>query len=273
VWDSLAQSTDADAGARYAAVKALAFRGAAGATIARLRAVWENETEDVRIRLEALAGLIRRVPDQWVPVLAEFRQTLEQDMAMETVFILSEVAAPSCAQALSALLADPGMPEELRAAAAWGLGVGGHHQPELLLDYLEEGSDDVAMHSLVAIGSELSDAALEEVAGRIANGERAAAAAVQVLARHGERGARVLLQRVGSFGTARANAWVLYGLGLLGRGTVTGAAGGQVPAGLSGTLEPLWIGLTENWLVGEQGAVLDFLGRQSVREGIVGAAP
>jgi hypothetical protein len=28
----------------------------------------------------------------------------------------------------------------------------------------------------------------------------------------------------------------------------------------------MWIGLTENWLAGDRGAVLDFLGRQVVRE-------
>lgn len=272
VWDPLVQSADADPGARYAAVKALAFRGEVGAAIARLRAIWENETDDMRIRLEALAGLARRQPEAWVPALAEFRKTLEADVAMEAVFILSEQAAPAAADALAALLADQDLAEELRAAAAWGLGVGGHHRPELLLDYLEDPSDDVAMHSLVAIGSELSDAALEQVASRIANGERAAAAAVQVLARHGERGARVLLGRVGSFGSARANAWVLFGLGLVGRETVAAAAGGQAPAGLSEALAPLWIGLTENWLVGPRGLVLDFLSRQIVREAISGTA-
>ncbi|MGH9459788.1 MAG: hypothetical protein ACRD1X_01110 [Vicinamibacteria bacterium] len=271
VWDPLVQSTDANPGARYAAVKALAFRGDAVAAVARLRELWENQAEDVRIRLEALAGLARREPDTWVPVLAEFRNTVEADMAMEAVFILSEVAAPAAADALAAILADQTLAEELRAAAAWGLGVGGHHQPEALLNYLEDPSDEVAMHSLVATGSELVDAALDQVAGRIANGDRASAAAIQVLARHGERGARVLLARVGSFESAKANAWVLFGLGLAGRASVSAAAGGEVPAGLGEALTPLWIGLTENWLAGDRAAVLDFLKRQIVRE--VLAAP
>lgn len=271
VWNPMVQSTDADPGARYAALKALAFRGEAATAVARLRAVCEDQTEDVRVRLEALAGLARRQPEAWVPVLAEFRRTLEADKAMEAVFILSEVAAPAATDALAAMLADQTLAEELRAAAAWGLGVGGHGRPELLLDYLADPSDDVAMHSLVATGSELVDAALDQVAGRIANGERAAAAAVQVLARHGERGARVLLGRVGTFESAKANAWVLFGLGLVGRASVAAAAGGEVAAGLSDALAPLWIGLTENWLAGDRAAVLDFLKRQIVREVI--AAP
>jgi hypothetical protein len=84
------------------------------------------------------------------------------------------------------------------------------------------------------------------VAARIANGERVAAAAVQVLARHRERGAKVLLERAGSFGSASANAWVLYGLGLVGREAVVAASGGELPADLCGVLVPMWIGLTEN---------------------------
>jgi len=66
---------------------------------------------------------------------------------------------------------------------------------------------------------------------------------------------------------------VLYGLGLVGRETVAAAAGGQAPTGLSSVLEPLWVGLTENWLVGDRASVLDFLSRQIVREVIAGAAP
>ena len=59
---------------------------------------------------------------------------------------------------------------------------------------------------------------------------------------------------------------MLFGLGLVGRETVEAAAGGQAPVGLSGLLDPLWIGLTENWLGGDRGSVVDFLNRQIVRE-------
>jgi HEAT repeat protein len=264
----LDQNTDADAGARYAAIKALGFRGEVTSALARLRAAWENETEDLRIRLEALAGLSRRAPEAWLPVLAEFRKTLEPDMAMEAVFILAELPLPLAVEVLAALVADRNLPDELRAAAAWGLGVGGHHRPELLLDHFEDSSDDVALHSLVAIGSELSETALEHVADRIQNGERAAAAAVAVLSRHGVFGARVLLRRVESFRSARANAWVLVGLGLLGRQTVQAAAGDPLPADFSHSLEPVWIGLTESWILGERASSRDFLSRQTVRERI-----
>jgi hypothetical protein len=267
-WDPLDRNTDADAGARYAAIKALGFRGEVTSALARLRAAWENETEDLRIRLEALAGLSRRAPEAWLPVLAEFRKTLEPDMAMEAVFILAELPLPLAVEVLAALVADRNLPDELRAAAAWGLGVGGHHRPELLLDHFEDSSDDVALHSLVAIGSELSETALEHVADRIQNGERAAAAAVAVLSRHGVFGARVLLRRVESFRSARANAWVLVGLGLLGRQTVQAAAGDPLPADFSHSLEPVWIGLTESWILGERASSRDFLSRQTVRERI-----
>ena len=97
----MGQATDADAGARYAAIKALGFRGEVTFALARLRAAWENETEDLRIRLEALAGLARRVPEAWVPALAEFRKTLEPDMAMEAVFILAELPVPVGAEGLA----------------------------------------------------------------------------------------------------------------------------------------------------------------------------
>jgi len=205
-------------------------------------------------------------------VLAEFHKTLELDMAMEAVFILSEVSVSAAAEVLAALVADRNLPEELRAAAAWGLGVGGHRRPELLLDHLADPSDDVALHSLVGIGSELSEAVLEQVANRIGNGERAAASALAVLARHGVPAARVLLRRIGSFGAARANAWVLIGLGLLGRESVEVATGGPLSADLAQALQPLWIGLTESWLLGERASLLDFLSRQTVREAIADTA-
>jgi hypothetical protein len=81
----------------------------------------------------------------------------------------------------------------------------------------------------------------------------------------------VLLGRVGSFGDARANNWVLFGLGLLGRGTVEAAAEGKLSAALYQVLEPLWIGLTESWLVGDRTSLLEFLSRQTVRKGIIAA--
>lgn len=191
---------------------------------------------------------------------------------MEAILILSEVRAQAATEALVAVIDDASLPDELRAAAAWGIGIGGHSRPELLLAHLNAPSDEVAVHSLVAIGTELSDALLEQVADGIANGERTAAASIQVLATHGVRGARVLLQRINHLGAGRAKAWALFGLGLLGREAVEAAAEGPVPAELSAALEPLWVGLTENWLAGERAASLNLLRRQTVRETIGGGA-
>lgn len=272
VWDLVTQSTSPSPGSRYAAIKALAFRGEPDAALPHLLAAWQDDAADPRIRLEALAGLARREPNEWVPVLVEFRQTLEADLAMEAILILSEVRAQAATEALVAVIDDASLPDELRAAAAWGIGIGGHSRPELLLAHLNAPSDEVAVHSLVAIGTELSDALLEQVADGIANGERTAAASIQVLATHGVRGARVLLQRINHLGAGRAKAWALFGLGLLGREAVEAAAEGQVPAELSAALEPLWVGLTENWLAGERAASLNVLRRQTVRETIGGGA-
>jgi hypothetical protein len=58
------------------------------------------------------------------------------------------------------------------------------------------------------------------------------------------------------------------GLGLLGRQTVQAAAGNPLAADFSHSLEPLWIGRTESWLLGERASSRDFLSRQTLRERI-----
>jgi len=268
IWDLAGHSASPDPDQRYAAIKALAFQGEGTGALPLLLAAWGDVNADPRIRLEALAGLARREPDAWVPVLVGHRQTLEPDLAMETVLILSEIAAPAASEALLAVVHDTNLPDEMRAAAAWGLGIGGHHRPDLLLAHTDAPVDVLAVHSIVGIGNDLSDELLEQVADRLESGERAAPASIQVLAKHGVRGARVLLQRVDLWGPGRARTWALFGLGLLGQESVEAAAQGQLRADLRSALEPMWAGLTENWLSGEKEETLRLLGQQTVRETI-----
>ena len=170
---------------------------------------------------------------------------------MEAVFVLSEIGASAAADELARVLDDSCLPSELRAAAAWGLGIAGRRQPDRLVPFIGDQSDEVALHSVVALGRQLSMDVLEAVAMLMDADDRRAAAAASVLARNGPRGAEVLLARATTGQAERARAWARYGLGLLGRAAVATAAGGRLPTELEVLMEPLWLGLTENWLAGD----------------------
>lgn len=259
--------------ADYTAIKALGFRGDSNAAATLLAGTWRDPNADYRIRLEALAGLARRLPDTWITTLgAQVLDAPSLDMQMEAAFILSELRFAGAAGELAKALVRGDLPEEVRAAAAWGLGVCGHYRPELLLGYLGDTSDTVAVHSLVAMGSDFSRELLERAGSLLEHGDRAAAAAVHLLTRHQDTGqaATVLLRRLQESTTARASAWALYGLALLGREKVEAGSGPLDPA-IARQIEQISIGLTLDWLLTERASepeVLDFIGRQTVRDAV-----
>lgn len=266
-WDPLCDLDSHDPGMRYAAVRALAFRETPAEALKRLYTIGDDATQDERIRLEALASLARRDPDRWVTELGRWAQGAQSlEMAMEAVFILSELPFSRAADELVRILNRADLHEELRAAAAWGLGCCGHNRPELLLPYIDDPRDEVAVHCLVGIGSRLPEQVLERVGDLVGRGDRAAASAVHVLARHGAQGAAVLLQHLSRTKTGRASVWIRFGLGLAGRDAVRTASGGRVDATLADQLEPLWVGLGENWLTGDQASLIKLLHRQTIRE-------
>lgn len=221
---------------RYAAVKALGLAGDADA-MDTLRAIRDSETEDIRIRVEAIGALGRLGDPDAVARLAQIAASDEhpEGMPMEAVFILSELAAESAADALVEIAASTNLDEEVRAAAVWGLGATGHNDPRRLLQFIGDPNDYIAVHAVVAAGSNLNSE-ICEAAGELLWGEsRQAAAAARLLAGQGEAGARALAE-VANQETGAERIWALRGLGLAGREAVAAV---DLPQDTIRLLEPM----------------------------------
>jgi hypothetical protein len=70
---------------------------------------------------------------------------------MEAIFVLSELGTPEAEGGLLGIARDGGMDSEARCAAVWGLGVAGSDRPDLVLEFIADEDDDVALHALAAI--------------------------------------------------------------------------------------------------------------------------
>ncbi|GIK41404.1 MAG: hypothetical protein BroJett011_52370 [Chloroflexota bacterium] len=117
----LARLQSASLSERYAAAKALRFRGYQESS-APLKGRMLDEEEDIYVRLEAAAALAAHDDlSGW----AFLKQSLNSDyltIQLETVIVISEIVQPQSEQMLIAVLADPNRDSEVRAGAAWALG-------------------------------------------------------------------------------------------------------------------------------------------------------
>lgn len=106
---------------RYTAVKALGRFAERDATAVLVQRV-QDEQEHVYVRMDAAAGLMRRMH----PTGREFLSTALYDPylehRLEAVIVLSEVATLSAVELLTATLQDAEQHPEIRAGAAWSIG-------------------------------------------------------------------------------------------------------------------------------------------------------
>lgn len=221
---------------RYAAVKALGLAG--DPSVSRtLREIALSEEQDIRIRVEALGALARLGNASAIGELAEIALSdeLAEGMPMEAVFILSELTAHDAADALERITMNTDLDEELRAAAAWGLGATGHNQPDRLFHLLGDSNDYVAVHAVVAAGKAVDDQTCRLAGELLSGSSREAAAASRLLANQGALGARVLAE-VAQGGTGSERVWALRGLGLAGRKAIEEI---DLPADTLHLLEPM----------------------------------
>jgi hypothetical protein len=256
-------SADADPVARYSAVKAAGI-WKDESTVAELERIAEHDSDE-RIRLEALASLSRIAPTDWTHRVAAVAADREADpaLAMEAMFILSELGTEAAANELLALARNRALDSEARQAAVWGLGAAGLERADLVIDFIDDADDDVAMHALAGIGS-LPRELTPLVQAKLRDGDRSAASAMTLLARHGALGAEALLEAAGWEGDART--WALAGLGQLKPEVVRAAAGGRLPEDVARELSPMWVRNGRNWLNSNQPSdSLSYLERQTVR--------
>ncbi|TMC07901.1 MAG: hypothetical protein E6J41_15300 [Chloroflexi bacterium] len=259
-WDLARDLDSADGSDRYAAIKA------AGALQVRelrerLMAIAYGD-DDWRIRLEALVSLARIDPGAWVEEIVSFPAAVSGDetVQMESVLALSEIPTITAADALvEAAESRDGRPDEVRAAAVWGLGTGTQADPSRLVRFTTDSTDVVAVHAAAALRA-LPDDVLTTLYRMLhSEDERAAAVAAQVLARH--RQIDLLIEASCEVGPARL--WAVRALGDIPPDVVMAAAR-DLPTSLRESLEPIWI-QHRDWLRVEALGPLDALYAQQVR--------
>lgn len=251
----------------YAAIKAAGLHGAQ-AVENRLLNIADDPDEDERIRLEARGSLARIDPDRHVPRLAlDAGRPTEGDaaqmaIAMESIFILSELPCDAAGEALIALANDRRVDSEARCAAVWGLGAAGLDEARSLLPFIADGDDEVALHALAAIG-EIDNDGFATLTRMLSGTDREAASASVLLAEDGETGLSRLLDTATR--DDRSSLWARAALGEIPREDLLDVAGTALSAELEAVLQPMWIA-RESWLQSQSAeSPLDFLRRQRIR--------
>jgi HEAT repeat protein len=111
---------------RYAAAKALRYRGYSEPTRDRLIERMNDPQEDIYVQLEASAALAAHGFEEGWRFLEEKALanplTVPLETQLETIIVASEITDPRSERLLISVLVDHSRDEELRAGAAWALG-------------------------------------------------------------------------------------------------------------------------------------------------------
>lgn len=268
-WDWRSDLDAASSTDRYAAVKAAGFAELTGTVENRLLEIAGDPHEDERIALEARGSLARLNSDLYLEDLASIAaqptqgDTRRKALAMESIFILSEINRQSAADALVNVALNRDIYSEARAAAVWGLGTAGLDRPGHILRFIADQDDTVALHALAAVGNVDSNG-IEALGKMLIRGsDREAASAVTLLAEDGDAGVHLLLEIAGR--DDRAALWARAALGKLSEEELLDVASGPLPPSLEALLSPMWIS-RESWLSHQEiESPLGFLRRQQIR--------
>ncbi|WP_419855756.1 HEAT repeat domain-containing protein [Candidatus Poriferisodalis sp.] len=259
-WNVLEAIRSPDPVERLGAVRALSVADRADMAALLFR-VADDPHEDWRIQLEARAALARSDPDRWVPAITStVDAATERERSMEAVLALAEVSAPAATHALSDIAAQLDLHEDVRAAAAWGVGQGAAADPVRLLPAALDPEPIVAFHAVAAIDTVTADMEATLLEWLDSGNQRKASTAANVLARTGSVDA--LLDAYEQLEQARP--WALYALGLMGASAVRTRAAGRLTTALRIALEPMWLRELD-WLNGEDDDPLAALDLQKIR--------
>lgn len=251
----------------YVAVKAAGLRGGK-AVEPMLLDIASDENQDARIRLEACGSLARLDPATYTStVVRRAEERTEGDrqsmaIAMEAIFVLSELGTEEAAQALRTLAEDRALDSEARCACVWGLGVAGVDDSALVLPFIADEDQDVALHALAGIG-EVPPEMLPQVVEMLGGTDEDAASASALLAMQGDAGTQILLATAMAEG--RGTSWTIAALGEVSETDVRRVSGGELPGGLERALAPMWT-QSRSWLRRRRlDTPLEFLQRQTIR--------
>ena len=266
IWDYGADLDAPDTVDRYAAVKAAGLQRDERCA-PRLAAIASVGVEDWRLMLEALGSLARIDPQTWTPRIAQLAHQDAQNnksLVMEAMFLLAELRTDAASQLLWDFASDHTFATEARAAAVWGLGAVGTNRPELVLPFVADADDDVALHALATIGT-LAPTLVERAQAMLRAEPREAAAAATLLARQGGSGAAALIEA--SQWSGSASHFALYALGQISPDMVREAGSNALPESMQFALTTMWKGNFDNWVQQNHNAdALRSLEQQTLRE-------
>jgi len=253
---------------RYSAAKAIAFRPDLGDAARPVLEAMLNKEKDGRLALE-IAGTASSLGVQ--AGLDHIHQALwngeEAQLRMEAALIATEIGIRSGREGIATLLAEVAgnrrsfQGDEVRQAAAWGLGRAGIRRYDLLLDLLTDEEEDVALQAIAAFGSDTQEPVVRELVTRLGNRSlRGAAAASETLRIIGGPVVlRLLIEAARQQHHGRP--WVLATIGRLPAESVRAALAGDA---LLAEVEPLLLVSSGSWLSPENTATsLGFLLKQN----------
>lgn len=254
---------EADAIDRYAAIKAIPYReDCHHRGVQALEQVMTNTAEEPRVSLEA-AGSAARLGSQMGEerLVQIFNEAGEEYFRMEVLFILTELRSQFAKTQLASTARNPQLAgSELRQAAIWGLGKAGLKAYEELLPFIADEEENVAMHSIVAFGSDTPENVIETLVQMLGESHPrrspAASEALRLIAN--EATVRSLIRAA----TAE-NTWAIATLGRLPSQLVKPLTDGTA---LQQKLAPMLL-LSEgaNWLANEDRVMdLGFLTKQDL---------
>ncbi len=247
---------------RYAGVKSIPRRKDLQAqAIPALEALLKTEKEE-RVSLEAAgssAALGSTLGQEHIGkvVWGEGRQ----DLRMEAVLILTELASPFARAELIRIAAEQKFAgDEIRQAAVWGLGKAGVKAYDQLPAFIADKDENLALHAIVAFGQDTPENIVRVLIADLVKADptRAPAASEALRLIAGETVLKCLIEAA-----AGGHEWVLATLGRLPPGLVKPAIAGS---DLLRKLGPMLL-LSEgaNWLTSEDRVMdIGFLAKQNL---------
>lgn len=233
---------------RYAAIKAIPKRPElhqiAGPEIEKLI----SAEHDQRVALEAAGSAVALNLPVGLDYIAHTIKNSERgDLKMEAVFILTELGGKAAEEQLTSIARDESLNgSELRQAAVWGLGKSGLRSYSGLVQFIDDESDDVALHAIVAFGHATPAPDIDALITKLRNGNSRTASAASAALAFIESDAVLTALAAESTKPGKGYEWILATLGRLDPHRVEALFSGQPILDQLAPIQALSPG--KNWL-------------------------
>lgn len=247
-WDCVQGLESQNAIERYASVKAIPYKqDLTRESIETLIRLSEVE-EDLRIVLESHGSQAKlNLRNGWDGIDRFVWEQPRVDLRMEAVLILSEIKTNEAAARLVRIAASTDIQDsEIRQAAVWGLGWAGTKRYDLLLPFISDDDENVALHALCAYSDETPRNTIVNLVNMLNTGSRREQAAAS-LALSRIRSEQALVEVFESVRSADIiNPWLLTTVGQFPSAMVYNVINDEKI--LKAVSPLLLLGSDENWL-------------------------